>query len=462
MKHYLSTSFITLFACIPIPASGDLVRFKNQDAIAGQIVSVKKKNISILTKFNKDPLILRNENLSTISFDRKEGFSPPAQTQFIVLKNQDHFAGTLASIENKQITFKTWFSGDIKVNKDSIHQLKLTSPHEAPFYKGPNTLKDWTIGHTRWSEYSGNISANQGDGYIGRDLKLPESFTLKTKIRWTNYLDFIIEAASTKPGSNSEEHELTGYRLLLRDNTVTLSRPDPKQKNKLLIIAKCAVPSNQVTNKDLETLVDLRIDRQSRKILIFLNNNPVIATYDPLLPPSGTCVNFAKNGESPGDISLRSVSAANWDGSTTPAFLTINSSNPDSGKPLDIITTLDHEIYKGTIIPTKTSDQPDALSIRLDPSEETISVPISACHSVTFAGKQATAPPSGDFRYQLIPRGQLTLSELTLDDEKVYASHNLIGKIEIHRDSAEKISLIQKPSDKKNEASNSSKPTPVD
>jgi hypothetical protein len=155
----------------------DTLSFLNKDQLHGNLLGIDQgTGLHWQSTEAHDPIIFKLGQVAQIKLDSHKAPATSA-AQRIGLTNGDELPGNIVSLDDKTLTFDTWYAGRLTIPRAMLRRITPLSGANSSIYEGPTSLDGWTIGRMgagrSWLFRDGSlIGTNYGS--IGRDVKLPD------------------------------------------------------------------------------------------------------------------------------------------------------------------------------------------------------------------------------------------------------------------------------------------------
>lgn len=409
----------------------DRLTLGNGDLFIGKVLSLDDRLIQLQSPHSETPLKILNENLVELRFagpaDSGSTADLPVNSQELFLENGDQFPGELIALDDKVITFQTWFTGDLVVKRPQIKSLLFGVTPQKPVYRGPRDIEEWDLENDRnWTVSDGSLVARQRST-IGRNFGLPINFAFRSRISWENSPNCRIHLCAMRT-TTENNHAGDSYLVSLGSTGIQVQRvlvnADGDPVYQRLFNDEISLRSRTAKSVEVEILVD----RESRRISLFLDGNKVGQGLDPNEPPAGSCAIFESLDHANGDMIVRDIEVNEWDTRTQALRL-----EPRAADDLDTLSVAEGDRFSGSITtydPTEGS-QSFAIETELDP--EPLVIPLRHCAVMYFAREEGTTFPQCRYRINLVSGGHLTVSQIKLGPDTLTATHPWLGMLKIDR-----------------------------
>ena len=162
----------------------DLLEFVDGSVLHGQFSRMDVDHgLAWVAPEAKSPISFRPDHVNFIRFAHSQDVrvSPSCHLRF---GNGDDLYGSISTLDNQRLGFKTWFGGDIAVPRPALRSISFLSSNYAVAYDGPYDAGGWTLSPEIWSFHDGAF-VGTGSGGLGRDLGLTNSVTVEFDLAWS-------------------------------------------------------------------------------------------------------------------------------------------------------------------------------------------------------------------------------------------------------------------------------------
>lgn len=431
MRFHLLTAFSLLAS---LPGSGqDRLTLANEDVFLGKVVAFEEGLIKLKSPHAVAPLGIPHDKLEQLTFaDGGSGLdqsanSLPKNSQQLTLKNGDRFPGQVIALNEEAVTFQTWFAGDLIIPRQEIEAIYFGVLPQRTVYQGPADLESWDLENNRsWRLQDETLYALR-KSTIGKKFDLPENFIFRSTIGWDNNPNsrlYLCTDDSTVDPSEPDDC----YRVQISSSAIEIQRivREGGKKPEYLQLLKVALNFRSRVSKRVE--LELRVDRESQIIDLYLDGVKIAKALDPGSPPKGKGVVFESLGHTDGDMTVTDLSINEWDTKTQRLRL-----EPRAEYDLDTLSVDDGDRFSGQILSYDPTAPNESFTIKTTLSPEPVVIPLEHCAVLYFAEGPETASADGQYRINLRSGGNLTLSKITLNPETLTANHPWLGRLNIDR-----------------------------
>ncbi len=427
LRLFISSSL--LFATGLGAVANDRITLKNKDLFFGKVIALKDGLIEVSTPHSDTPLQVLNKDLLHLNFADADTGELEKNPQELSLKNGDSFPGEVIALSETHLTFQTWFAGALEIPRAQIESVLFGVTPQPTLYRGPKGIDSWTQSNENKWKFTNGVLRSSGDGFIGKKLPIPENFIFSTTVAWTNGPNMKIHLCTDEESPNDKTTG-NGYLIYVNTSEIQVQRvmapktPGSKDVYKTLITHTAKLrdlPSKQVQ-------VELRVNRKSGSLQLYLDGRKLEQGIDPFEPPTGSCLLFEDMRLEGSDTRIRDLHIQEWDTTTQRLQL-----EPRAADNTDTLSVGDGDRFSGEILSFDPEKPEKPFTIKTALSPAPIAIPQEDCAVMYFAKGQDHPPSKGQYQLDLRTGGGLTLSGIQLGKEKLIASHPWLGQLEIDR-----------------------------
>jgi hypothetical protein len=434
MRRSLIITLITLITLIPVlsSAEGDRIVLKNKDQFMGKVIALKDGLIELSTPHSDVPLNVLNQDLEHLGFaaDQQGGDEEELQKDphHLSLRNGDHFPGKVVNLNETHLGFETWFAGILQVPRDMIDSVTFGVSPQRTVYQGPHNIDSWPQKPTKPWTLRDDALVSRSTGLIGRNIPLPANFIFSSTIKWETSPNLRIHLCNEKASPAGNEVG-DGYMVVINSVGIQVQRADLERtegtKYKTLITHSSSL--GEIPGKQIR--LELRVDRQSRTLQLYLNGQKLEHGNDPAQAPEGTALVIESLSSVESNITISNIIVQEWDTVTEPT-----TREPRADNDSDTVSVDDGDRFSGKITGFDPAKPGQPFIVKSPLSPDPIEIPSRNCAAMYFSRGEAENPPAnGQYQLDLRPGGNLTLSGIQLGKEMLTATHPWLGEIKIDR-----------------------------
>ncbi|YCM44444.1 hypothetical protein V2O64_00230 [Verrucomicrobiaceae bacterium 227] len=424
MRRFLLTASLLVSSNL---LASDLVTLKSGDVFTGEVLALSDGIITLNSPHSETPLKVRNEKLQRLKFGDTNTDELPKNSQVLNLRNGDTLPGQIVGLSETQVSFQTWFAGQLEIPRDQIESLFFGVTPQTTIYRGPTDIAEWEQGNDRLWEIDNGRLRSRSSGTIGRDFDLPDNFIFSTRFTWVNTPNLRIHLCSDSI-TNAGDAGTNSYLLNANSQGIQIKRVTPQENGRPQYKTLTSYEAPLRDMKDKAVDIEVRIDRSGRMLQLSINGEKLTPGFDPEMPPTGTHIVFESLSSGSRDIQIENIHLQEWD-TKTQRFR----AEPRTDEKSDTLTVDDGDRYSGTIVSFDPTSKDQIFVVKSPQSEQPISIPQANC-SVMYFSKQEDQPESkGEYRLDLRSGGGLTLSGIKLGAQNLEATHPWLGNMTLDR-----------------------------
>ena len=397
MNKFLSLALV-LWALVP-PCSArvdaDCLWFRDGDTLYGRLLEIEPGRVIRWQHADASGHIdFKPENVTQIDLSPRPltGASTNASCK-LWLANGDTLAGNLVSCSRDALTFDTWYAGKLIIPRRSLQTLSF-NPHSPVLFDGPTGIEGWTQGNAvkgiiaeagQWTYRNGAFYADKSAS-IARDVKLPDRSQIQFDLAWKGPLNLAIAlyTDSMQPILLTDKEngpDFGGFYSLRFYNTLFINLTPIRKKEPLRALGEQLIV--QSLNQKDRMHVDLRMDKESRQIVLFLDGALIKDWIDPGgFAGQGTGLRFVNNSSGSAAVKMSNLRVSKWNGVLEDAAAEV--SDPSH----DVVY-----LESGAKISGAVASIADG-KISLLTVGGTTNVPLTSASAIEFAHFQGERPPA--------------------------------------------------------------------
>ena len=359
----------------PAPKGPATLRWKNGEAVSGELIAASRADLNWKTPLFEDPLVLRWDALRRI--DQPFATAPTPDPFRIVLRNGSHLLGDLVAVMPATVSIRSARHGEVVLKRSEILSVRRI--------RGGSLIAAGPIGDAGWQEYGDRTATSAGTKIAGQPAPVSSftaglggAFRIPYWNRGASYavalpeqvdLDFSLRS-SARPHFRLALDAGPKHRLRLEtwDDELVLRAADQFKS-----VTKIADDARHLA---------LRIcwDRPSAQCSVFTLAGELLATWQvPEDPSAGTLGVILQNKGR--DLELELLRVRRWNGKPPPRI--------EGALPRV-------ELADGQTIPGEVIDSSERLlKVRARGNELDRSVPFAEIDALIFSPDQPQTAPAG-------------------------------------------------------------------
>jgi hypothetical protein len=424
------TLVCSLAAALSSAGFADQITFKDQAHLTGKVEALRDdQTLTVISALSPDPLELVAKSIESIQFDAQEKTTIAAKN-LLYLKAGDVLPIISPLLKNKDLSFDTAWSGQLKIAREHIDSLHFDTTEDEVIYSGPGN-NEWII-NNGWSyDADDKTLVSQNWGSVHREFPtIPDRFILSFKLSWTGNSGVQCRIGGALPDTNSRQNT---YLFQIGTSGIELKRTTVTGKSETLAIESQLTPDKFPEN---EVTVEIFVDRTNRMLQLVLNGKKIRNNItDPIGTgdlPQGRHVSFTCTQGNEDIQIISEIKLSSWGAATAEARL-----EKRTDSKTDLLFDIESNRSSGVIASISAGPSPQLLFENPhDPNPRPI--PLSKVAVVYFSGKSATEKTS-QYKIKLRGSGMLQADKFTIANDIVKVQHPLLGNIELSTNIIERI-----------------------
>jgi len=391
----------------------DLLKFKNNDLLHGDLISVTPDGgLRWRHADAKDVITFALSNLAEIKLAHRSA-GPPQQTRASIrLTNRDEITGEVVSLNKENLVLNTWYAGQMTIKRSMVECISPNLTATATIYSGPTGLDGWTQrGNQDGWKYKKGAFYSFLDSYLARDVKLPDSARIDFQAAWRRYPYFHVAFYTT----TGEDFYGNGYMIQFSGTQVYLQRGSAR-RGTMNIGNPVNLESLQRKNKGTFSLL---VNKPKKTFSLLIDGELVKQWTDPdEFAGQGTAVLFyGRGGENA--IKISQIHVSEWDGKLE---TDAGSSTPEQE---DLVRFVNNDKVSGTL------DSIAKGEITFTTSYATLKIPLERATQISLAASKAEKArrQSADVRAHFGEGGRVTVALEKLDEKGLSGSSENFGRL---------------------------------
>ncbi len=282
----------------------DRLEFLNGDLLSGKLVSLAPEGLVWHHADVEGDLRFLPVNLKAIELRTPPPVQLPPNLVQVGLTNGDSLRGQVVEMDADKLILNTVYAGRLTIRSPMLANLRPAETVGEVCYTGPNSLDEWVRGNNQegWEYKNGALYSIQGNGSLGRDVKLPDRVRIDFELAWQGQAFFTLSLFTDKLDS----YYGPGYQLAMQGNHVSLNRRTRGSSNGL---GGHHVPLLGGTRK---AEISVRADRKAKTVALLMDGALIQQWTDPAgLDEGGTGIVLFVNQNR---HRLRNLRVLPWDG----------------------------------------------------------------------------------------------------------------------------------------------------
>lgn len=415
----------------------DSIALEGDGRLSGTVTSINPEGVvELRTPLASEPVLLRGEAVRKVTFSEspEPGKIPSSRIELV---NGDILPVEIESLDDQQLQVVSPMAGKLVVPRTALKSMMLGIRPNRVIYAGPkaaNDLKPEGPHGDNWSFEDGVLSL-QGSGRLTKKLEPVRQFIARFTMEWENNPNVQFYFAdpltpSTQPADR--------YYFQFSASGVEIKREAVKGRRLTTIITLNRRPEQYSDNR---LKVEIRLDRESSMIYLFLNDEPEGRYSDPVdNTPAAGGIAFVSSAANDSEFRLSDVEVLEWDHTGD------RHRTEDRGDPkIDSLIEKRGDRFGGSLTSIRASAEGPVFSFKSDFQEAPIELPESEVSTVFF--KQPEAKPEEAFHpfaLKLRGDGVLQVSACSFPGDRIEVVHPLLGPLTFSRNGVTALERMEK------------------
>ncbi|MEP2777681.1 MAG: hypothetical protein ABJQ29_09225 [Luteolibacter sp.] len=285
---------------------GSVVRFSNGDQLTGEVLGLSVEKLTWKSQILKEPAefdIRYVMDLNMPSGDAQPAKAPAAHEATLEMTNGDSIQGALSGLTDEEIRLKTWYAGEMVFRRVNVKSVKITQASDF-FYRGPNSLEEWTLSDESAWTFKGGILQSLSTGSAAREIGFPDEFSITFDAVWRGAFRPKIVFLSK---DIKDPDPKGGYEMVFQGNAVHVKKAGSN--------AWLGHTTNAGSLRENEKAhIEIKASTRSGKILLYVDGELVDMWEDNDVKAEdiGKGFHFISQDRSP--MKLTNIEVTGWDG----------------------------------------------------------------------------------------------------------------------------------------------------
>ena len=416
--------------------SGAEVSFLGDSKITGELTEMDAEGVvSMTTPYSDQSIRLKADKIVKIYFGKSvQLYDTPQQN--LTLINGDSFPVDIRGLDEKALQITSPILGDLDIPRKIIQSFEIGMFAKKNIYKGPNQISEWqnsTDEVSKWEVINGSLVAS-GNGNIYRDMKLPENYSVRFKIRWEDNPNFRFyfgdptdySAKDTSRGEAVDRYYIQYAKAGMEIKRESSSKTSDKKRYSTVGL----IPRSPQEFAKKELWIEVRVNRKGGRLDLYLNDI-LEGRYADSSPgvPSGTTISFSAQATDDNKLSISEIEVSEWDISSD-RYRSEERSNTKE----DSVIGRNGERFGGSLLSITNGDKGMVYRFKSNYQESPEDLPESEVSSIYFA----TVP---DVKFEKLDglnlffqgRGSIQISKCIFNESSLSVTHPLLGEIQLNR-----------------------------
>jgi|GEM_PF-1801973 len=428
----------------PLESLAGTIFFFNGDSVSGQLSDWDKDQIAITSPDFIDPVTFSTAKILTITLKDNRNTTVEVDTNVnettLVINNRDNqqglhgvVKGSFSNIDDKHVTLKTNYAGEIRVLKKFITRMEIDSK-KGYLYLGPKSLDEWhnnSIKQT-WEYTNNSLLGGSKAGNIAQDLDIPEEASISFDLSWKEdeyiglYL-FSSDHEQSKPDNYYQLNLQRGKCTIIkytngRQSYHVKSAKQPNRGNRGNRFP-IQPPNNISIIKELYAHYDIYMSKTKGKFYIYRNGVKLDTFTDSTPQPEkfGTALHIVSSSKTP--VRVKNLSLSRWSG-YIPSEVDAETFAKVKGEGERIL------LKNGDILLGRIDKVRDGL-MQIESLYTQLNLPITRMRSVDLTSSKAKEEPimyENDIKCWFKDKGWIILKPISIEGHILTAYHQALGE----------------------------------
>lgn len=286
-----------------------VVRFANGDQLTGQVKTLTRETLLWESMILKEPAEFDLKHVVDLSMPPDSGMPDEFAAGHVAtleMTNGDSIQGQLAGLSDEEIRLNTWYAGEMVFRRVNVKEVLISQAADY-FYRGPNSIEEWTNARLQESwTFKGGALYSGSSGGIAREIDFPEECSITFDASWRGaFRPRIIFYSSDVTTSDPDN----GYEMVFQGNSVHVKKSG--SSNWL---------GHSTNSGDLreneKARIEIRVSTVSGKILLYVDGRFVDIWEDEDADKTKLGKGFHIVSQDSSPLRISNIAVTGWDGIT--------------------------------------------------------------------------------------------------------------------------------------------------
>lgn len=421
-----------VLACLALLAPGtraaDVVTLDNGDfRLSGRVRAIDAAGVLELdSPLSAQPLQVKAGRFRKAEFEAGAPRGEGTTGTLLELANGDLLPVEVESFDDRLLVAQSPVAGRVEVPRGAISALQLGIGSPRVVFRGPGRPGGWS-GASDEMRIEGEEMIATGAVGASRSFDLPERFVLRFTLKWQarQAPSFIVYFADPL---NPKHERSDRYRFVFNSGGIEIKRLTAAggQHRSLLQLNR---RPDQFQQRELQ--VEIRVDRKTSRLQLFLDGVPENPVVDPVRPPppgSGVAFECNASDRSPHTIRHVEILELQDDG--------VRHRTEERGDAKeDSLVSRDEDRWTGRLLEVRKAEAGTVFRFKSDNRGEPLEIPASEVSTVFLATASPEAAPAAatPFVLRLGGGGRLHVGSCVFDGTSASVRHPLLGALKLDR-----------------------------
>ena len=253
----------------------------------------------------------------------------------VELANGDSLSGELVSMENGKLVIKTWYAGNLTINRSALKSLAPGYIAAETIFEGPLSAKNWSFVNANnglvarpvpagavpkplqqrlaansgsWKYTDGAFECTTSGAMVGRQMKdFPDRTSIEFDVEWASYLNLYVNIFTDSLKSYSS---CNAYSLRLNQTYAYLYRYS-RTRGSQRVGSNIRINLTSLKNR---ATITLKVDKKSRIIALYVNGKFTTKWKDVNAEFAGKGKGLLFSSRSANPIRISQIRVREWNG----------------------------------------------------------------------------------------------------------------------------------------------------
>ncbi|MES2922321.1 MAG: hypothetical protein V4819_12285 [Verrucomicrobiota bacterium] len=395
--------------------------------LTGTVRSINEAGVVELTSaLSPEPVLLKSGAVAKVEFSAPTSV-PNAPGSLIELANGDLLPATIESLDDKSLSVVTPDAGRLTIPRAALKSVQLGVHKRKVIYSGPQNLEEWNRdgeGAKSWTFANKSLVAN-GPVSASKNFETPQQFIIKFTLKWQANPGFKIFFADPL---TPKVEAVDRYYMQFNSAGLEIKRESSQGTHFQTVMIPPITPDKYPAN---QVDVEIRVDRKTSRLHLFLNGEPEGAGFDPGgKAPVGGGVTLVSSAPAGISQEILGIEVSEFDNTRS------RHRAEDRGDPkTDSLISRDEDRWGGRLTGIRPGPDGTVFSFKSDFQEDPLELSEADVSTIFFAKRdqEAVPEPLHPFALRLRGDGSLHVSSCTFTEDSISALHPLLGALKINR-----------------------------
>jgi hypothetical protein len=392
-------------------ASSDVLEFVDGSDLHGQMTRMDPEHgLTWVNPEARNPINFRPAHLDFVRFAHAQSVSL-SPTCHLWFANGDDLYGSIATLDNEHVDFRTWFGGSMVIPREAVRAITFLSTHYSVSYEGPYDEGGWVVINNSpksWTFHDGAFIGD-GPGTLGRDLNLTNSTTVEFDLAWSGVFSLEVGIYCDV----MDRLEVNGGSCVVALTPGKVSLRQIQNMGMPFDLAGVPVPESEGKSR---MHVAIECDKAAATVTVFINHLLIKTWKDCNFQGSGTGLLFLQqpNMFTSSILKLSHLKVSQWEGRAEPESFNAMGTN-------DAIHFINHDRAVGNIESIQDG------KARLNLAGTSLDIPLARVTQMEFAAAKTPVESPGPWQVRAhFPGGGSVSFQLEKWDDKVVSGRSAI------------------------------------